>query len=127
MDLKTVRHLLNSWAVWHVKASPSTRCALAGFQDVPRGRPPGSTIPVGVDPPEPVRVVLQGLAAIEQLDTRHQQAIGAVRAVYLRHHNAKLVEVAEELGIATKTLEWRRRTGETALLVYLLAKGCRYR
>jgi len=127
MDLKTVRYLLNSWAIWHVKASPSTRCALAGFQEVPSGRPPGARLPGRVEPPEPVRDVIQALGAIEALDTRHRQAVGALRAVYLRTHNAKLAEVAESLGIATKTLEGRRQLAETAILCFLVARGRRYR
>ena len=127
MDIKTVRYLLNSWAVWHVKAAGQTRCALAGFQEVPSGRPPGSRLPVGVEPPAAVRDIITALGAIEQLDTHHAQAVGAVRAVYLRSHNAKLAEVAEDLGIAIKTLEGRRQLGETAVLCYLLAKDCRYR
>jgi hypothetical protein len=59
MDIKTVRYLLNSWAVWHVKAAGSVRCALTGFQDVPSGRPPGARLPGRVEPPEPVWDVIQ--------------------------------------------------------------------
>ncbi len=127
MDLKTVRYLLNSWAQWHVRASGNVRCALAGFQEVPSGRPPGARLPGKVEPPEPVRDVITALGQIQEIDTRHQQAVAALRAVYLRERNAKLTEVATELGIATKTLEGRRQLGERALLVFLLAKGCRYR
>lgn len=127
MDLKTVRYLLNDWAAWHVKASGLTRCALAGFQDVPSGRPPGARLPGKVEPPPAVRDVIQALGAIEQLDGNHAKAIGVIRAIYLRSHNAKLAEVAEDLGIAIKTLEGRRQMGETAVLCFLLAKGCTYR
>jgi hypothetical protein len=67
------------------------------------------------------------MTAISELDSAHAQAIATLKAVYLRRYNAKLAEVAKDLGIAIKTLEGRRQLGETAVLCYLLAKDCRYR
>lgn len=121
MDLKTVRYLLNDWARWHLTAQGGVHCALATLHE-PQGGVPSSHPPAHVEPTPWVREVIQAMAAIQRQGPSQAKAIGAVRAIYLRDHDATLAEVAAGLGIATKTLADRRQLGEVALQCYFAGR-----
>lgn len=111
-----IKVILRAWARWHCSGNGypginSIMLARDGF----RAAPPGSRPPRAVEPPEDVAQVMQGMMVFTLEGGSKSAAMAAVRSWYLRGHNARVKDVANELDIKSRTLADNKRRGEILL------------